>query len=35
VEDSDRRQYVIDDDGERVDGQWLPPADEAGVVERR
>jgi hypothetical protein len=33
-EDDDGGQYV-DDDGERVDGQWLLPADEAVVVERQ
>ena len=32
-EDAERRQYVLDPDGERVNGQWLAPADEPAVVE--
>jgi hypothetical protein len=32
LEDDDGRQYVRGDDGKWVEGQWLPPADEA--VER-
>jgi hypothetical protein len=31
-EDDQGRQYVLDDDGQRVDGVWLPPADEPIVV---
>jgi hypothetical protein len=32
-EDAEGRQYVLGLDGERVNGQWLPQADEPGVVE--
>ena len=32
-EDAEGRQYVLGPDGERVDGQWLLPADEPTVVE--
>jgi hypothetical protein len=31
-EDPGGRQYVIGDDGERVAGVWVPPADEPSVV---
>ncbi len=31
-EDADGRQYVVDDDGQRVEGVWLPSAHEAVVV---
>jgi hypothetical protein len=31
-EDADGRQYVVGYDGERVYGQWLPPADEPMIV---
>ena len=31
-EDAEGRQYVFDEDGERVYGQWLWPADESFVV---
>jgi hypothetical protein len=33
-EDSDGRQWVTGYDGERVQGVWLPPADEPVVFER-
>jgi hypothetical protein len=32
-EDAEGRQYVWDLDGERVYGQWLPPADEPAVTD--
>jgi hypothetical protein len=32
VEDAKGRQFV-EDDGELVAGQWLPPADEPAIVE--
>jgi len=32
-EDAEGRQYVLDSDGERVNGQWVAPADEPAVVE--
>ena len=32
-EDAEGRQYVFDPDGERVNGQWLAPAEEPAVVE--
>jgi hypothetical protein len=31
-EDAEGRQYVVDLNGERVYGQWLPPADEPTVI---
>jgi hypothetical protein len=31
-EDADGRQYVQDDDGGKVYGTWLPPADEPDAV---
>jgi hypothetical protein len=34
-EDDGGRQYVLGSDGERLYGQWLPPADEPAVVETR
>jgi hypothetical protein len=34
-EDAEGRQYVLGPDGERMYGQWLPPADEPAVVETR
>ena len=32
-EDAEGRQNVVGPDGERIYGQWLPPADEPAVVE--
>jgi hypothetical protein len=31
-EESDGRQYVLDDADARVYGQWLPPADEPNIL---
>jgi hypothetical protein len=31
-EDAEGRQYVLGPDRERMDGQWLPPADEPAVA---
>jgi hypothetical protein len=33
-EDNEGQQYILGLDGERVDGQWLPLAEEPAVVER-
>jgi hypothetical protein len=31
-EDAESRQYVLDDDGNLVPGQWLPLADEPSIA---
>jgi len=33
-ENAEGRQYVLDDDGSKVCGPWLPPADEPRVVDQ-
>jgi hypothetical protein len=32
-EDAEGRQYVHSDEGVKLYGQWLPPADEPDIVE--
>jgi hypothetical protein len=31
-EEADGRQYVVDDEGQRIEGVWLLPPDQAVVV---